>query len=110
MLLKRENFATEAAMQCLHRLDEVLVQAGVGSQFWMESCGKLMPLSDGYDATIGFGKDFDIGRECTADVGGTDEGHGKVCGDARNISRSMEAALLSSVGIAMHVDVQGAES
>ena len=36
-------------------LDKVLMQMVVGSQFWMESGGELMPLSDSDDVTIYFG-------------------------------------------------------
>ena len=57
-------------------LDKVLMQMVVGSQFWMESGGELMPLSDSDDVTIYFGQDFDIRRKCAMDVWRTDERHG----------------------------------
>ena len=44
------------------------------------------------------------------DVGRTDEGHGQMFADARNVTCRIETSQLSSVGIAAHVNVHRAES
>lgn len=94
----------------LNELDKILVQTGVCRQFGMESRSELVALPDSNDVAIHCGKDFDRGGKCAVNIRCTDESHGEILGNTRNLADCMEAAQLASVCIAANIDVHRAKS
>ena len=92
-----------------HEVEEMAMKAGVVVELGMEGSGQAVALTDGNDATVDPGEDVDSGRQRLGDVGCADEGHGHVGSYAVDGSHCVEAAQLSTVSIAPHAYVHGAE-
>ena len=85
------------------------MDAGVVVEFRMEGGDELITLSGGYDVAIDLGKDFHLGRKDFVDIRGTDEGHGNVIANTLDGGNGVETAQLTTVGVALHVDIHRAQ-
>ena len=78
-------------------------------QFGMKCSDELPTLTGCNDMTIDLGQNFTIRRQYIVDIWCTNEGHGDVVANTLDGGNGVETAQLTTVGVALHIDVHRAQ-
>ena len=99
------------SLQCrrFDAIEEVLMEAGIVVELGVESGSELVALACDNDVAINGGKCLAIVGGDRLDVRGTDEGHGYLLTNASDGACGVKTAQLTTVGVALHVDVHRAQ-